>query len=124
MSVSDHLPYSHFVPPHHHHSHHQSPFLNYYQDFSATNTTSHYQQPNILPPVSLLTNDLPRRYHQSPNPVNHQTTTSTNPAFTMNTLSTDEMERFQKLSNEFEADVPVYWREKTYENCQNLPADT
>lgn len=43
----------------------------------------------------------------------------------MNTLSTDEMERFQKLSNEFEADVQVYWREKTDENCcPRTPADT
>ena len=118
MSVSDHLPYSHFVPPHHHHhSHHHSPFLDYYQDFPATNTTttSHYQQPNLLPPVSFLTHNLPRHHHhhQSPNPVNHQTTITTNPAFTMNTLSTDEMERFQKLSNEFEADVQVYWRKKS-----------
>ena len=35
----------------------------------------------------------------------------------MNTLSTDEMERFQKLSNEFEADVQVYGREKRVESC-------
>lgn len=109
MSLSD-LPYSHFLPYHHHHSpshHYHHP--NYHYQNHNHNHDHRYLDCGLyttafFPVSAALSYDL------SASPSQSQSTHSlgSNPAFTMNnTLSTDEMERFQQLSNEFEADVQV-----------------
>ncbi|KAJ5549016.1 hypothetical protein N7513_006250 [Penicillium frequentans] len=80
MSVST-IPWNHFGPHH------------FYPEKQKAN--SYYQ--NILPSTF-----LPPRGHSRPVYPGSNMSHSSN----MNALSPDEMERFQKLSNEFEADVP------------------
>lgn len=109
MSVSD-LPYPHFVPYHHHHLHQQHPHHRFSfpdgQNFPLSSSPAPYQVPPLFQSLSAITHDV------SQAPRNSSLNQSRiNPAFTtMNTLSTEEMERFQKLSNEFEADVQVWQR--------------
>ena len=84
MSLSK-IPWNHFGP--HHPFPERQKFASFYRDTLA---------PSLLPPLSLSTSAA-----FNPSPSN-----MSNPA-NMNTLSPDEMERFQKLSNEFEPDVQV-----------------
>ena len=127
MSVSD-LPYPHFVPYHHphHHHHHHHPHHRYSfsngQNFPLSSSPAPYQVPPLYSSLSAIAHDVSQAPRNSS--LNHS---RINPAFTtMNTLSTEEMERFQKLSNEFEADVQV-WRKQSYPVLRGLlciiPAD-
>lgn len=101
MSVSD-LPYPHFVPYHH--------FPTNCQGFPSSSSLSSPSSSSDLPyPARPIFSSLSALAHDvsSQLPNNSLRYSRLNPAFTMNTLSTEEMERFQKLSNEFEADVQV-----------------
>lgn len=91
MSLSD-IPFAHFLPPYNH-------YFPDCHDLSAADSI--YHDPTFSSPVPVLSHGVSSHFSAS---VKNRSAKS---AFTMNTLSTEEMERFQKLSNEFEPDVQV-----------------
>lgn len=93
MSLSD-VPFAHFLPHTHNH------YFPDYHDLSAANSI--YQDPTFHSPAPVLSHGVSSHFSTSV-----KSRSAAKSAFKMNTLSTEEMERFQKLSNEFEPDVQV-----------------
>ena len=93
MSLSD-VPFAHFLPYNHSH------YFPDYHDLSAANSI--YQDPTFHSATPVLSHGVSSHFSTS---VKNRSAAKS--AFKMNTLSTEEMERFQKLSNEFEPDVQV-----------------
>lgn len=99
MSLSD-VSFAHFLPYNHNH------YFPDYHGLSAANSI--YQDRTFHSPAPVLSHGGSSHFSAS---VKNRSAAKS--SFNMNTLSTEEMERFQKLSNEFEPDVQVWsaWEE-------------